>query len=108
MVIHELMEVDKHMLNWDDREIVLDELRNYIAYTDNVLDAIWEEANDEGDAINADWRSDTLDKWLIIEYYVGRHSPDDLSAYDSEHDPLDNDEDALSLGKISLYLEESC
>jgi hypothetical protein len=46
----------------------------YLAHVDKTLDSIWEEAwkAQAEDALVAEWRSNTLDRWLLIECHVQR------------------------------------
>jgi hypothetical protein len=59
-----------------DREAT-DILRDYLKYTDTVMDEIWDEVlkATEANEFNPDWRSKVFDEWLLKEYYVKKHSP---------------------------------
>lgn len=62
---------------------VTDELKKYIAYMDNIIMAVWEDCRqaDNAGELNADWRSTDLDEWLLVEYYVGRHTDTAVEAF---------------------------
>jgi hypothetical protein len=46
----------------------------YLIYMDNILDRVWNEAGSasEEDEMSSNWRSGTLDRWIIIESNVQR------------------------------------
>jgi hypothetical protein len=80
-------------------------LRKNLGYLDAVLDAVWDESfkAKEGGCLNADWRSETLDKWLAIEWKVGHHDPEAIGAFLKDHDPSELTCNPLELGEF-LYL----
>lgn len=66
-------------------------LKDYLKYTDTVMDAIWEEARIalNNDEMTLDWRSKILDQWLLKEYFIHQHSPAALFQHDVQKLPLD-------------------
>jgi hypothetical protein len=77
-------------------------LQRHLVYHDSILDAIFEEARVAGDSdlITQDWRSTTLNSWLLIEYHVQRHSPEDVQRFmtESEGNCTLLEQDPLVLG----------
>jgi hypothetical protein len=57
-----------------------DLLRDYLKYTDTVMDEIWAEVlvAKRANEVTRDWRSKIFDDWLLKEFYVGKHSPSAL------------------------------
>jgi hypothetical protein len=55
----------------------------YLLYMDVVLDALWDEAFAAASTaqMKSDWRSDTFDQWLRIEFYIHRHSKADIDGW---------------------------
>jgi hypothetical protein len=68
----ELLKLVAHSSEVD--RIHIASIRRYLVYVDKTLDSIWEEAwkAQADDALVAEWRSDTLDRWLLIERHVQR------------------------------------
>ena len=60
----------------------------YIAYNDRVLDRVWEEARKAArdDRMSSDWRSEALDRWLVLDMIVSDHSMDALRIF-HKHNP---------------------
>jgi hypothetical protein len=77
-------------------------LNKNIVYLDRVLDKIWKEANDAEKAklMSEEWRSPTLDEWLIVECIVGRHDPDHINATKKKSDLK---QDAKGLGEYITF-----
>jgi hypothetical protein len=71
-----------------------------IVYLDKVLDTIWKEVLKAGNSVTANWRSETLDEWLIIEFVVGRHDHDHINALENIEELQ---QDVLDLGKYILF-----
>jgi hypothetical protein len=54
-------------------------------YLDMVLDQFWidSDAAIEADEMNGDWRCDTFDRWIRVEFYVRKQSPDAISDWEA-------------------------
>ena len=61
-------------------------LKHHLLHLDATLDQVWEEVRkaDLHDKMNANWRSETLDQWLTVDFHVQRHNPFDVDAYIEE------------------------
>ena len=66
-------------------------LKNYLKYTDTVMDMMWEEARlaTQKNEMKVDWRSKILDQWLLMEFFVKQHSPVALAQHQKQNLPLD-------------------
>lgn len=89
------------MLVGSDRDAILKHLKCYVQYTDGVLDAIWEEA-ERANSLGPDWRSEVLDKWLVYDYHVGGHTPQDLELFLTEHNEDILEEDPMEFGAYHI------
>jgi hypothetical protein len=84
-------------------------VQRHLVHLDMTLDQVWEEARI---AINCDqmtneWRSPTMDQWLLIEYYVQRHNPFDVENF-REEEPDNHDKlkaDPFQLGQYFIALK---
>jgi hypothetical protein len=84
-------------------------LRDYLKYTDTVMDAIWEEVlvAKQANEVTRDWRSKIFDDWLLKEFYVGKHSPAALiqhGAVNTEIKPEDLGEYICISGQINSHV----
>jgi hypothetical protein len=80
-------------------------LKQHLLHLDTVLDQVWEEARvavDE-DKMDQNWRSLTLDKWLVVEYHLQRHHPFNVEAF-QEEEPGKLDDNPFDLGLIFLFI----
>jgi hypothetical protein len=61
-------------------------LKQQLLHLDITLDQVWEEAReaDANDWMNGNWRSKTLDEWLVIEFHLQRHNTYDINAFIDE------------------------
>jgi len=86
--------------------MVIRHLRSYIAYNDRVLDRVWEEARKAArdGRMTADWRSEALDRWLVLDMIVSDHSMDALRIF-HKHNPASMLEvDPMELGmSLTFY-----
>ncbi|MDQ1532198.1 MAG: hypothetical protein QOE37_2356 [Microbacteriaceae bacterium] len=89
------------MLVRSNRDAILKHLRCYVHYTDSVLDSIWDEA-DSADSLGPDWRSAVLDKWMVYDYYVGGHTPQDVELFLTEHNENAFEEDPMEFGAYHI------
>jgi hypothetical protein len=87
-------------------DMVIRHLRSYIAYNDRVLDRVWEEARKAArdGRMTADWRSEALDRWLVLDMIVSDHSMDALRIF-HKHNPASMLEvDPMELGmSLTFY-----
>lgn len=96
LFVHDFIN-DGRMHAISNRDAVLKHLRRYVHYTDSVLDAIWDEAEND-DSLGPDSRSPILDKWLVYDYHVGGHTPHDIERFLSEHNEDELEEDPMEFG----------
>ena len=82
---------------------VMETLKKYVAYLENVMDAIWEEVHnaENKDQLTPGWRSSHLDLWLTKEFHIGRHDQTAVTHFRTASDDGDLNDDALELGKSS-------
>jgi len=62
-----------------------------IVYLDRMLDDTWKAALKDEDNVTSEWRSQTLDRWMVIECVVGQHDPEcvqNASGLDQNADDL--------------------
>ena len=77
-------------------------VQQHLVHLDMTLDQVWEEARIamNGDQMTKEWRSPSMDQWLLVEYYVQRHNSFDVKTFEEEepgnHDKLKAD--PLQLG----------
>lgn len=81
-----------------DSTEVCEHISRHIAYNDIVLDKFWEEAR-LNRRMTPEWRSESLDKWLIIDYHVGEHTDFALEVYLKDNDETSLHDDPMDLGK---------
>lgn len=85
--VHDHLTGRRRNLDENDNKVIR-HLRSYIAYNDKVLDRIWEEARKvtlDGQ-MTSDWRSEALDRWLVLDTVVKGHSMDALRTF-HKHNP---------------------
>jgi len=88
----------------------LDNLKKYIGYLENVMDAVWEEVRDADgkDMLTPTWRSNAFDLWLVKENVIRRHDERTVVEFRKSSNNAENgfplDEDALELGKHGYAL----
>ena len=58
-----------------------------LVHLDMVLDSFWRETAIacKKNEMGRDWRSKTLDRWLCVEYFVRRHSPEAIAAWEARY-----------------------
>ena len=81
---------------------VIDDLKRYVAYLENVMDAIWEEIRqaDNKNNLSPNWHSRHLDLWLIKEHVIRRHDNGSVARFRAGPDAAALDEDPLELGEF--------
>jgi hypothetical protein len=81
----------------------IETLKKYVAYLENVMDAIWEEVRlaDNKGQLTPGWRSSHLDLWLVKEYHIGRHDQTSVIHFRTVSDDAVLKDDALELGMLS-------
>jgi hypothetical protein len=84
-----------------DSDAVVDYISRYIVYNDVVLDNFWERVRVETihDNLGPDWRSRDMDRWLAIDYHVGKHSAASLEAYIKTHGDASLQDDPIEFGE---------
>lgn len=92
------------MLVRSNRDAILKHLKCYVHYTDSVLDTIWDEADkaDSAHSLGPDWRSAVLDKWMVYDYYLGGHTPQDVELFLTEHNEKMFEEDPMEFGAYHI------
>jgi hypothetical protein len=85
---------------------VMETLKKYVSYLENVMDAIWAEVRDAEleDQLTPGWRSSHLNLWLTKEYHIGRHDQMTVMHFRTVSDNINLNDDALELGKLSLSI----
>lgn len=96
LFVHDFIN-DGRMHEISNRDAILKHLRNYVHYTDSVLDAIFDEAENDN-SLGPDWRSSVLDKWLVYDYHVGGHTTHDIELFLIEHNEDQLAEDPMEFG----------
>jgi hypothetical protein len=84
-------------------------VQRHLVHLDMTLDQVWEEARIaiHNNQMTKDWRSPTMDQWLLIEYYVQRHNSFDVENF-REEEPGNPDRlkaDPFELSKHFIVLE---
>jgi hypothetical protein len=80
---------------------VIKDLKQYVAYLENVMDAIWEEIcqADKKENMSPNWHSQHLDLWLIKEHVLQRHDNGSVACFRMGPDATALDKDPLKLGE---------
>lgn len=78
-------------------------LKKNILYLDKILDQVWDDAKsaESSQSMSMDWRSVTLDEWMVVECVVGRHDPDTVNALKTKEDLR---QDACDLGEHTYFI----
>jgi hypothetical protein len=79
-------------------------LKLYIQYTDGVIMEAWDQCRDAAvtDELGPDWRCPALDRWLCLEFYIKRHSIEDVETFIQNSGEKLN-EDPFEFGKLNIY-----
>jgi hypothetical protein len=79
-------------------------LKQYIHYMDGVIMESWEQCHAAAvtDELGADWHCPALDRWLCVEFYVKRHSSEDVELYNGTSGENMN-VDPFELGILYVY-----
>jgi hypothetical protein len=79
-------------------------LKLYIQYTDGVIMEAWDQCRDAAvaDELGPDWRCPALDRWLCLEFYMKRHSIEDVETFIRNSGEKLN-EDPFEFGKLNIY-----
>ena len=89
----------------ETQEKIIRHLRSYIAYNDRVLDRIWSEARRAvmDDRMTSEWRSEALDKWLVLDVIVSDHSVDALRTFHKHNESSMLDVNPMEFGMSSSF-----
>jgi hypothetical protein len=79
-------------------------LKQYIQYMDGVIMEAWDQCRDAAveDELGPDWRCPALDRWLCLEFHIGRHGIEDVEAY-IKNSGAGLDEDPFEFGRIDIH-----
>jgi hypothetical protein len=104
------LEVLKHtVLNAKGDIRLKHHVQRHLVHLDMTLDQVWEEARVAilNNQMTKDWRSSTMDQWLLVEYYVQRHNSFDVENFQEEEpDNLDKlKADPFQLGQYFIVVE---
>jgi hypothetical protein len=80
-----------------DSEELRDHISRHIAYNDIMLDRLWEEARTVNH-MTPEWRSPSLDRWLVIDYHIGDHTDFALEHYAKANGATALHDDPMELG----------
>jgi hypothetical protein len=79
-------------------------LKLYIQYMNGVIMEAWEQCREAAvaDELGPDWRCPALDRWLRLEFYIKRHSIEDVETY-LRNSGEGLNEDPFEFGRLNMY-----
>jgi len=79
-------------------------LKLYIQYMNGVIMEAWEQCCKAAvaDELGPDWRCPALDRWLRLEFYIKRHSIEDVETY-LRNSGEGLNEDPFEFGRLNVY-----